>query len=114
MIKDRVKNNLATQMVLQIIEDGKRPMSIRQIMAKYELSFPFMVRKVVNGVGELSIGSRLSVLADISEHPGYNEGGFHVQDIPFSPRPGIDVYAHSPRGSWARGDEEVWVLAEDK
>lgn len=43
-VKDKV--GIGAQMALQIIEEGKRPMSVDQIKAKYQLNFPFVIKLV--------------------------------------------------------------------
>ena len=45
MIEDTLDVDL--KMFTDIIEDGKRPRSIREIKAKYELNYPFTVKRVV-------------------------------------------------------------------
>lgn len=46
----KAKTGLGIKFALEIIEDGKRPMSPDQIKAKYQLDFPFTVKRVVTGI----------------------------------------------------------------
>lgn len=45
----RGKDNLGVQMAIRIIEEGKRPMSPEQIKGKYQLEFPFVIKRVIEG-----------------------------------------------------------------
>lgn len=47
MIEDTLDVDL--KMFTDIIEDGKKPRSIREIKAKYELNYPFTVKRVIAG-----------------------------------------------------------------
>lgn len=49
MQKDKtlIDKKTTTQMVLEIIEDGNKPRTIREIQQRYDLKFPFRVKKVV-------------------------------------------------------------------
>lgn len=46
--KVKNKQSLGVQYALQIIEEGKEPMSLDEIKGKYQLEFPFKVKKVVH------------------------------------------------------------------
>lgn len=47
--KVKTKENLGVQMALKVIEEGKKPMSADQIRGKYQLEFPFVIKRVVKG-----------------------------------------------------------------
>lgn len=46
--KSTVNLSITNQMVEQILIEGKRPMSPKQIQTKYKLTFPFTVKRVVS------------------------------------------------------------------
>lgn len=44
--RSKISKKITTDMVLQILEDGAKPRSIKEIHEKYEPTFPFFVKKV--------------------------------------------------------------------
>lgn len=51
----KTKQGLGVQFAEQILEEGKRPMSLDEIKGKYQLNFPFTVVRVVRGSVEPSV-----------------------------------------------------------
>ena len=78
-----IDKETTTGMVLEIIEDGSRPRTIREIQEKYELKFPFRVKKVLlfDNLDVLPIGAIIEVtsfrkfsdLEEIAALPPYSE-----------------------------------------
>lgn len=82
------------QMALQIIEEGRKPMSPQQIQTKYQLEFPFTVKRVVG----------VSVLQ------GYNEDAINITGVG-----SVLVLAHKTlEGNYKISDMEVDVLPDSE
>ena len=88
MIKTAV--NTGVEMALKIIEEGKRPMSPAQIKAKYQLEFPFTVKRVVDSNTKAwpQIGCNCSLLSSsIITFQRFGLDGFNSPAILSNPCP---------------------------
>jgi len=56
MIKDKINIKTTTKMVTDIIEEGRKGYSIKQLVEKYELKPPFKIVKIAGYDGIMIVG----------------------------------------------------------
>ena len=72
-MKTTTINNVGVDIALKIIEEGKRPMSIDEIKAKYQLEFPFSVVKIINTTEWVSTKLKVGTVIKIDGYTKYND-----------------------------------------
>ena len=84
MIKDKLKLDLLNKSVTKLIDDTKKPMSILQIKEKYNLSFPFQVKRVKFTYSNQDMFGSLNKVFIVQEIKKESDG--YVVYIPYEER----------------------------